>query len=46
LPSHGDRFNFRIADKDNADNPAGPQVEFVVTQAGGNTLKVTFNIVP
>lgn len=46
LPSHGDRFNFRIADKDATDNPPNPAVEFTVTQAGGGTLKVTFNVVP
>jgi len=46
LPSHGDRFNFRIADKDATDNPPEPKVEFVVTQAGGGALKVTFNVVP
>jgi hypothetical protein len=46
LPSYGDRFNFRIADEDPADNPTDSQVEFVVSQAGGNTLKATFNITP
>jgi hypothetical protein len=46
LPSHGGRFNFSIEDEDAADNPADPKVEFVVGQAGGGTLTVTFNIVP
>ena len=46
LPSYGDRFNLRVKDKDPSDNPPSPELEIVVTQAGGGTLKATFNIVP